>query len=69
MLYDFYVTFMFNFSNPPYNNSKKTSDFWTKLFPAIIFNEEEFEVAPVDCVFKIHLIFCKKSVHTRFDYE
>ena len=48
---DFYVAFMFNASNPIYNDLNKTSDFWTKLSPTIKFNRKS-EIALVDCILK-----------------
>ena len=47
----FYVTFMSNVSDPLYDDLNKTSDFWTKLSPAIKF-EGRYEVALVDCILK-----------------
>jgi hypothetical protein len=49
---DFYVTFMSNVSDPLYNDLNKTSDFWTKLSPAIKFDDGKYEVALVDCILK-----------------
>jgi len=48
---DFYVTFMSNVSDPLYNDLNRTSDFWTKLSPAIKF-DGAYEVALVDCILK-----------------
>ena len=47
----FYVTFMSNVSDPFYDNLNKTSNFWTKLSPAIKF-EGRCELALVDCILK-----------------
>ena len=49
---DFCVTFMSNVSDPLYNDLNKTSDFWTKLSPAIKFDDGKYEVALVDCILK-----------------
>ena len=51
MFNDFYVTFMSNVSDPFYNDLNKTSDFWTKLSPAIKF-DGKYEDALVDCILK-----------------
>jgi hypothetical protein len=48
---DFYVTFISNVSDPLYDDLNKTSDFWTKLSPAIKF-EARYEVALFDCILK-----------------
>ena len=50
---NFYVTFMVNVSDPLYNDSNRTSDFWTKLSPTIKFDDNgKYEVALVDCILK-----------------
>ena len=45
------MTFMSNVSNPLYDDLNKTSDFRTKLSPAIKF-EGRYEVALFDCILK-----------------
>jgi hypothetical protein len=47
----FYVKFLSSVSDPLYHDLNKTSDFWTKLFPANKF-EGRYEAALVDCILK-----------------
>ena len=40
---DFYATFISHVSDPLYDDLNKTSDFWTKIYPAIKF-EGKYEI-------------------------